>query len=74
MGTFSQGHVLQSSGLVPPAAGRSSLKAPVTASSSSQGSGVGQGQVRWPMNLDQLAAISLDDDSDIDHSFNEGMF
>ncbi|KAF9968893.1 hypothetical protein BGZ73_009082, partial [Actinomortierella ambigua] len=47
---------------------RSSLKAPASASSSSHAQGATQTQVRWPMNLDQLAAISLDDDSDPDHS------
>ncbi|KAG0269272.1 protein disulfide-isomerase precursor [Actinomortierella ambigua] len=66
-----QGHVLQPSGLLPPAAGRSSLRSSLKAPASSSSQGHASGQVRWPMNLDQLAAISLDDDSDLDH---EGMF
>jgi hypothetical protein len=31
-------------------------------------------QVRWPVSLNQLAAISLDDDSDFDRSLTDGTF
>ena len=30
------------------------------------------GQVRWPVSLNQLAAMNLDDDSDIDRSLTDG--
>ncbi|KAG0309280.1 hypothetical protein BGZ98_003882 [Dissophora globulifera] len=63
MGMFSQGVALQNSGRatgptsLPHSSHRSSLKAP--------------NQVRWPVNLNQLAALSLDDDSDLDRSFTD---
>ncbi|KAG0367015.1 hypothetical protein BGZ54_004553 [Gamsiella multidivaricata] len=66
MGTFSQGVALHNSsgtgsgptGLPHSSHHRSSLKAP--------------SQVRWPVNLNQLAALSLEDDSDLDRSFTDG--
>ncbi|KAF9426419.1 hypothetical protein BGZ94_006546 [Podila epigama] len=56
------GSTTQSRSIVPPSSSnshRTSLKTPHT------------NNVRWPVNLNQLAAISLDDDSDLDRSFTD---